>query len=51
MMVYGYARVSTAGQPLDEQKETLKVSGGWDGFQWKIFGHNDITNTIWTDIC
>ena len=27
MTVYGYARVSTAGQSLNEQKETLKNSG------------------------
>ncbi|WP_188353519.1 recombinase family protein [Leuconostoc pseudomesenteroides] len=27
MTVYGYARVSTAGQSLNEQKETLKKSG------------------------
>lgn len=27
MTVYGYARVSTAGQSLNEQKETLKHAG------------------------
>lgn len=27
MTIYGYARVSTAGQSLNEQKETLKNAG------------------------
>lgn len=27
MAIYGYARVSTAGKSLNEQKETLKISG------------------------
>ncbi len=38
MTIYGYARVSTAGQSLNEQKETLKSSGAEIIFSEKYSG-------------
>lgn len=38
MTVYGYARVSTAGQSLKEQKETLKKYGAEIIFSEKYSG-------------
>ena len=38
MTIYGYAKVSTAGQSLNEQKETLKISGADMIFSEKYSG-------------